>query len=159
MRVAIEPETKLIGGIMKHTTMAIVSAAICMAFSGAAGAADKVVAVGKTEFRNSCALCHGMDGKAGGVADLLKTATPDLSTLSKRNGGKFPAERVAAMIDGRELVKAHGSRDMPAWGDRYSNDKVRAAEYHGDLPYKDTEAFVKSRINALMDYLKSIQVK
>ena len=48
---------------------------------------------------------------------------------------------------------------MPAWGARYSDDKVKAAEYYGDLPYKDTEAFIKSRISALMEHLKTMQAK
>lgn len=147
---------------MKICTIAVVSTAVAISFSSGIAAAQSSVkssAIGKVEFRNSCALCHGMDGKGGGVADLLKKAPPDLSTLTKRNGGKFPTERVATMIDGRDTIKAHGDRDMPAWGDRYSNDKTKAAEYYGDLPYKDTEMFVKSRISALMDYLRTIQVK
>lgn len=141
---------KLVPGVM--------SALLSIAFVNAASAAEKA-ASGKNEFRNSCALCHGADGKGGGLADLLKTAPPDLTMLSKKNGGKFPADRVAAMIDGRELVKGHGDRDMPAWGNRYSTDKVKAAEYYGDMPYKDTEMYVKSRIKALTDYLASIQSK
>lgn len=141
---------KLVPGVM----LALLSIALV----NAASAAEKA-ASGKNEFRNSCALCHGADGKGGGLADLLKTAPPDLTMLSKKNGGKFPADRVAAMIDGRELVKGHGDRDMPAWGNRYSMDKVKAAEYYGDMPYKDTEMYVKSRIKALTDYLVSIQSK
>jgi hypothetical protein len=63
------------------------------------------------------------------------------------------------MIDGRELVKGHGDREMPVWGDRYSKDKVRAAEYYCDVPYMDTEKFVQSRVTALLDFLWAIQVK
>lgn len=134
-------------------------AALGLLLSASTYSADQA-ALGKSEFRNSCALCHGVDGKAGtGIIDLLKKAPPDLTLLSKRNGGVFPAERIAAMIDGREIVKGHGDRDMPAWGNRYSKDGVKAAEYYGDMPYKDTEMFVKSRISALMDYLKAIQEK
>lgn len=136
-----------------------VATVLGMALAANAMAADKPNP-GKSEFRNSCALCHGQDGKGGtGAMDLLKKAPPDLTLLSKKNGGKFPTERVAAMIDGRELVKGHGDRDMPAWGQRYSQDKAKADEYYGDLPYKDTEMFVKSRIKALTDYLISIQAK
>lgn len=141
---------KLVAGVM--------SAVLSIALVNGVSAAEKA-ASGKNEFRNSCALCHGTDGKGGGVTDLLKTAPPDLTMLSKKNGGKFPADRVAAMIDGRELVKGHGDRDMPAWGNRYSLDKVKAAEYYGDTPYTDTEMYVKSRIKALTDYLVSIQSK
>ncbi len=36
--------------------------------------------------------------------------------LSERNDGIFPAERVARVIDGREEVRLHGTRDMPIWG-------------------------------------------
>lgn len=143
--------SKLIAGVL--------SAVLSIALVNGVSAAEKA-ASGKNEFRNSCALCHGADGKGGSpINDLLKTAPPDLSMLSKKNGGKFPADRVAAMIDGRELVKVHGDRDMPAWGNRYSMDKVKAAEYYGDMPYKDTEMYVKNRIKALTDYLVSIQSK
>ena len=90
---------------------------------------------------------------------LLKAAPPDLTMLAKGNGGKFPENRIAAMIDGRESVKAHGDRDMPAWGNRYNQDKIKAAEYYGDLPYKDLEMFIKNRISSLIEYLKGIQVK
>lgn len=136
----------------------VLSVVLSLALVNGVSAAEKT-ASGKSEFRNSCSLCHGSDGKGGGVAELLKTAPPDLTKLSKKNGGKFPADRIAAMIDGRELVKGHGDRDMPAWGNRYSMDKVKAAEYYGDMPYTDTEMYVKSRIKALTDYLVSIQSK
>lgn len=142
---------KLMGGL--------VAAVLSMGVASGVVASEKAVS-GKYEYRNSCALCHGADGKGvGGVIDLLKTAPPDLTMLAKKNGGKFPAERVAAMIDGREIGKGHGDRDMPAWGNRYSMEKVKAAEYYGDMPYKDTEMYVKSRIKALTDFLVSIQSK
>jgi mono/diheme cytochrome c family protein len=144
---------------MKKLYARLLATAFGMSLVASASAVDKSNA-GKNEFRKSCALCHAVDGKGGsGVIDLLKKAPPDLTLLSKRNGGKFPADRVAAMIDGRELVKGHGDRDMPAWGSRYSNDKMKVAEYYGDMPYKDSEMYVKSRIKALTEYLVSIQTK
>lgn len=144
---------------MKKLFVSLLATVFGMSLVASVSAADKSNA-GRNEFRNSCALCHGTDGKGGSaINDLLKKAPPDLTLLSKRNGGKFPADRVAAMIDGRELIKGHGDRDMPAWGNRYSEDKVKAAEYYGDMPYKDTEMYVKSRIKVLMEYLVSIQAK
>lgn len=143
---------------MNKLVTCILSIVLSAAYVTGASASGKV-ASGKNEFRNSCSLCHGSDGKGGGGADLLKTAPPDLTLLSKKNGGKFPTERVAAMIDGRELVKGHGDRDMPAWGYRYAQEKAKADEYYGDMPYKDTEMYVKNRIKALTDYLISIQAK
>ena len=139
----------------------LASAAMLSAAASAAVAAERkpVVDIGKNEYVNSCALCHGLDGKAGGtVNELLKKAPPDLTTLAKRNGGVFPFQRVYSVIDGREGIKAHGSWEMPAWGSRYSTERTKAAEYYMDVPY-DMEMFVRSRILALIDYLNRIQVK
>jgi mono/diheme cytochrome c family protein len=144
----------------KFTSM-LVAAALMVGANGIARAADKKpkVDLGKREYMNSCALCHGADGKGGGaIVDLLKTAPTDLTTLSKRSGGGFPYNRVFAIIDGRDMVKAHGDRDMPAWGDRYSVENAKAAEYYLDVPY-DMEMYVRNRILALIDYLNRIQAK
>jgi len=140
------------------TSIALVVAAI-----GTATAAEKATKVdrGEYEFRNSCALCHGTDGKGqAAIMDLLKKAPPDLTTLAKRNSGVFPVDRIYAVIDGREAIKAHGTRDMPAWGDRYtaSTEGAKAAEYYADVPY-DMEMYARMRILSLVDYLNRIQVK
>lgn len=140
----------------------LVAAALTVSLAGVASAADKKpkADVGKFEYENSCALCHGKDGKGGGaIVDLLKKAPTDLTTLSKKNNGVFPFERVYAVIDGREMIKAHGDRDMPAWGNRYSTDSMKAAEYYMDAPYYDMEMYTRSRILALIDYLNRIQAK
>lgn len=71
----------------------------------------------------------------------------DLTTLAKRNKGVFPFDRVYAVIDGREIVRGHGDRDMPAWGDRYASDSVQAAEYYMDVSY-DAEMFEPMRFGA-----------
>ncbi len=142
---------KKLSFVIATITLAIISSS--SAYAGVSAT------MGKSEYRNACAVCHGLDGKSSSFIDQLKKAPSDLTLLARKNSGKFPAERVAAMIDGRELVKAHGERDMPIWGDRYGKDSVRAAAYYCDVPYMDTEKFVQSRVNALMDYLMSIQVK
>ena len=56
------------------------------------------------------------------------------------------------MIDGRAAVAAHGSREMPVWGDRY-----RAAE-SGDNP-KMVEQRARAQIDALVKYLETLQEK
>lgn len=136
--------------------------AVCALVSGCAVLAADASAVkdyGKIEYRNSCALCHGVDGKAGlQVMDILKQTPTDLTTLSRINNGVFPFERVYMVIDGRQLIKSHGDRDMPVWGNRYSSDGVKAAEYYVDMPY-NMEMYVRSRILALIDYLNRLQVK
>lgn len=141
-----------------------VLAALALAAVGSAVAADKkpISDPGKREYLNSCAVCHGAKGMLeageGAAIDFLKTTPTDLTTLAKRNGGVFPFERVYAVIDGRQGVKGHGSRDMPIWGDRYSQETVKAAEYYVDMPY-DMEMYVRGRILALIDYLHRLQVK
>lgn len=139
----------------------IVAAALLMGASGIVAAADMKpkVDLGKREYQNSCALCHGANGKGGGsINDLLKTAPTDLTTLSKKNNGVFPFDRIYAVIDGREMVKGHGDRDMPAWGNRYTMESTKAAEYYMDVPY-DMDMYARSRILALIDYLNRIQAK
>lgn len=150
---------------MKHKSLFFFSiAALAVAASGSAAGADKKAApdLGKREYLASCAVCHGVTGKVQGpevaAVEFLTTKPTDLSTLSKRSGGVFPFDRVYAVIDGRQMVKAHGSRDMPIWGDRYNKETVKAAEYYIDMPY-DMEMYVRSRILALIDYINRLQVK
>lgn len=145
----------------EHARVLTIAALIMMGTGGVASAAEKVLKadLGKREYENSCAFCHGKDGKStGAINDLLKKSPADLTTLAKKNKGVFPFDRVYAVIDGREIITAHGDRDMPAWGDRYNSDSVKAAEYYMDVPY-DAEMFTRSRILSLIDYLNRIQVK
>jgi len=113
------------------------------------------VDAGKTEFMSNCAVCHGVNGSAGPYLDFLKVAPPDVTMLSKNNGGVFPFQYVYEVIDGRADVKAHGPRDMPVWGSEYNE---KAAEYYSDyFKAYDSEAFIRSRIFALIEYINSIQ--
>ena len=115
---------------------------------------------GELEYRSSCAVCHGSKGKGDGPykSYLSKSAT-DLTTLAKANGGVFPLQRVYEVIDGRQTVPSHGTRDMPIWGLRYSvevGSQLRHAEVPG--PY-DAEALVRARILALVEYINRLQVR
>lgn len=117
-------------------------------------AADRID-LGKYEYNNNCVACHGNNLKGGAYVDFLKVTPPDLTQLSKKNGGTFPLERVYGVIDGRQEVKAHGSREMPIWGRDY---QIKAGEFYADS-YYDPEAFVRGRILALIDYLNRMQAK
>lgn len=115
--------------------------------------------LGKREFDANCAVCHGTSGKGdGSYAELLKKPATNLTTLRVNNNGVFPYLRVYAAIDGREMVKSHGDRDMPVWGRDYSAQTAKAGEYYIDVPY-DAEMYVRSRILALIDYINRLQVK
>jgi mono/diheme cytochrome c family protein len=149
---------------MKYTSAVILALGALTLGSGLAAAADKRAAVdlGKREYMNSCAVCHGATGKVQGAevagVEFLKTMPTDLSMLSKNNAGVFPFDRLYSVIDGRQQVKGHGSREMPIWGDRYSREGAKAGEYYVDMPY-DMDMYVRSRILALVDYIHRLQAK
>ncbi len=93
----------------------------------------------KTAYLSSCAPCHGADARGPGtLAIIFKLQPPDLTTLAKRNDGEFPARAANEIIDGLNLSKRNGTRDMPIWG---------------------FDVMVKSRITANVDYLGRIQEK
>jgi len=76
---------------------------------------DVTAARGAALFAQNCTGCHADDAR-GGVG-------PDLTTLSARNGGVFPWDRVLGQIDG---LGRHGDPDavMPEFGARGSGDTV-----------------------------------
>src|SRR5690348_8538212 len=101
---------------------------------------------GQELFTYYCAVCHGKDGKGTGpAADALKKAPADLTQISRRAGGKFPELHVMRVIKGDDMVGAHGSRDMPIWGELFTS-----------LNGKET---TELRVNALMKYLEAMQAK
>ncbi len=101
---------------------------------------------GDEMYRTWCASCHGEKGKGDGpAAGALKTRPADLTQLVKKNGGKFPTERVRSFIDGTAKVSAHGSREMPVWGSFFRK-------------FGDEEA-TTYRIVTLANYVESLQAK
>ncbi len=114
--------------------------------------------MGELEFRNNCAVCHGPVGLGDGpMAAVLSKPPGPLTTLAARNDGQFPTERVIQIIDGRADVKAHGSRDMPIWGDRYSVEAYDIAAPGAQTLARET--YVRGRIAELVLFLQSIQSK
>ena len=114
----------------------------------------EVVASGKYEFRQHCAICHGLNGNGDSVMknlNLLAENPPDLTRLSQQHGGKFPFWQVYRIVDGREPVKGHGTPDMPVWGDLFSMQ-----DEHGGL---DSEKKAAGRILNIVYYLQSLQKK
>jgi len=121
-------------------------AVIAMLTSGAVIVRADDVAQGRTIYQHYCASCHGPAGEGDGpVARALKTPPTNLRLLSDLYGNPLQEDKVARAIDGRAEVEAHGPREMPVWGERFSS------ESHGD------ERQVKARIAKLVAYLQSIQ--
>jgi mono/diheme cytochrome c family protein len=100
-------------------------------------------------FQRFCASCHGRSGYGDGpVAPSFKVMIPDLTRLSQRSGGKFPARRVLEIIDGRVVLPAHGTRPMPVWGYEFE------AQVPPDEPGRAT---AQTLIDRLAEHLRSMQ--
>ena len=78
------------------------------------------VATGKETFLKYCASCHGDTGTGDGpTASALKPPPSDLTTISKRHEGKYPAGYVGAVLKFGRSLASHGSEEMPVWGSRF----------------------------------------
>jgi len=103
---------------------------------------------GPETYKEYCAVCHGMDGKGRGpAAEALKVPPPDLTTLAKMNGGKYPFDHVTSAIHGDLRLQAHGSKEMPVWGVPF----WQLSQGHSSE--------VQLRITNLSKYIESLQVK
>ena len=108
------------------------------------------VVVGRAAYEQYCMGCHGPNANGGGELEPLLTVTPpDLTMLNAKYNGAFPEDAIRKMVDGREVVPAHGTREMPIWGNIW-------VTVDGDTL---DEAIVNRRVSNLITYLKSIQVE
>jgi mono/diheme cytochrome c family protein len=138
------------------TTAALAGIAFVFTTSAALAQAKPHADFGAFEYKSSCAACHGVTGKGDGpLRPRLVTAPSDLTTIAKRNGGVFPVQRIAEIVDGRASIDSHGLREMPIWGARYSDEATSYAMY-SEL---NSEAFTRGRILALVEYINRMQVK
>ncbi len=133
----------------------ILTAAVTLFVFGAA-ASDTVIkpapttptsaTSGQEMYRSYCSSCHGVDGKGNGpAAPAMKRMPSDLTQLTANNNGKFPELHVYATIQGDGNSPAHGSKDMPVWGNLFQGMS------HGNT------AEVQLRISNLVTYIKGLQ--
>jgi mono/diheme cytochrome c family protein len=107
---------------------------------------DAATMDGQQLFTHYCAVCHGTDLKGTGpAADALKKRPADLTQISRKSGGTFPQVHIVRIIKGADEIGAHGSRDMPVWGELFTS-----------LQSKET---AELRVNALMHYIEGLQAK
>lgn len=124
---------------------------LAMAGVPAAVAEDLSTSSGAQLFLRFCASCHGKSGEGDGpVAPFFRLSPPDLTQISRRSGGSFPAERVRRIIDGRETPPPHGVREMPVWGLEFEMTATQPAE---------ARAAAEASITRLVEHLRSIQRK
>ncbi len=102
---------------------------------------------GEVLFQNYCQVCHGEKGN-GPMAESLVVKPTDLTRLTiKTKTKEFPIEDVVRYIDGTKLLASHGTREMPIWGEVFSDEEKL-----------DTDQ-IKGKYGELIAYLMSIQVK
>ena len=99
------------------------------------------VDMGKREYDANCAVCHGASGKGDGPYRAGRgRSVPDLTTLAQKNNGVFPFARVYEFIDGTQMVKAHGTREMPI-GAPITRSRARSTTW--TFPY-NPEVYVRA---------------
>jgi len=92
-----------------------------------------------------CASCHGLEGRGDGpAAEALRMQPSDLTGLSRKHGGRFPALRVQRLLGGIEGLSAHGGKRMPVWGPAL-------------LPVSPADGEAAALVDRLVRYLESIQ--
>jgi mono/diheme cytochrome c family protein len=102
---------------------------------------------GDQMYQSYCASCHGENGQGNGpAAPAMKTPVPDLTTIAKRNGGKFPDRQLMNTIKGDPNTIAHGTREMPVWGPLLRANSSSAGEE-------------ELRVHNLVRYIEKLQVK
>lgn len=122
-------------------------AVLSFAPSALAGGKDEV-RDGQKYFVRYCASCHGTSGTGDGpVAKSLTKPPTNLRLLADKYGSPLPAARLAELIDGRDAVRAHGTADMPVWGERLY---ALGEGQHGELGVSET-------IGKIVAYLDTIQ--
>jgi mono/diheme cytochrome c family protein len=104
---------------------------------------------GKQEYEESCASCHGADGKGRGELGVKLFKKPsDLTTISERNDGHFPFQRIFEIIAGDTPVAGHETIHMPEYAERMKGDNFKPGYHQAHI-----------RILQLTHYIQSIQAK
>jgi mono/diheme cytochrome c family protein len=105
---------------------------------------------GKSDYAEMCAQCHGPTGTGEG-RNLTEATPPDLTLLSRNNGGKFPFEHVYRIVDGREMTESHRRAAMPFWGQIFQKP--------GQKNTSQSDGEAKAEILGLVEYIRTLQKK
>jgi mono/diheme cytochrome c family protein len=129
-------------------------AALSLAVPTLALAAD--VSIGQQEYQLYCAACHGNSGQGDGwFSRYLKSPTPTIRQLKKKNGGVFPVTHVYDVIDGKKEANVHGNREMPIWGNVFLVETKKVVPFYGQVPAD--QGVVRARILGLIEYISQLQ--
>ena len=84
----------------------------------------------------------------GPVSRDLKVKVFDLTLLRSKNKGAYPLDRVMSSIDGSRVVRAHGTRTMPVWGEVFRQE-------HEKEKYTELTSLLKAKLIA--EYVGTLQ--
>jgi mono/diheme cytochrome c family protein len=117
---------------------ALLGVVLACGVAGPAAAAE-FEGSGAALYRRYCAACHGLAGRGDGpAASALAPAPTDLTRLTS------DTHELMRQIDGRQLIDAHGTAQMPVWGEVFEQSLLAA-------PNRRLDALRK--VEALADYV------
>jgi mono/diheme cytochrome c family protein len=109
-------------------------------------------------YMNYCASCHGVGGRGDGPLVMVLVAKPaNLTRLAEKYGRPLPVDKLAAFIDGRTDVKAHGPREMPVWGEQLYRGEAGKSPAPDSPSGRVREAARQGTIDLILAYLETIQ--
>jgi len=98
---------------------------------------------GESLYRRLCASCHGVAGRGDGPAGAALCPRPtDLTRL--RSG----MPELMRQIDGRRTTRAHGTKQMPVWGEVLEQSLISE-------PHRRRTALLK--VDAIADYVMRLR--
>jgi hypothetical protein len=134
-------------------------ACVCafLVFMGQADLANAESGEAHRDFLDLCADCHNADAKGNGpLSKNLARVPPDLTRIRERAHGVFDEKAVYDWILGLEMTDAHGSREMPIWGDWLMDEAVEDSTSLDAARAAEQE--IERRILAIVKYLKALQI-
>jgi mono/diheme cytochrome c family protein len=103
-------------------------------------------------FNKLCSVCHGTSGKGDGPAvSALKKGVPDLTVLAANNGGVYAHKTIENLIYGNFRTAAHGTIDMPAWGEQFMYARPGWSTFPRTVD-------ARKRVQSLVAHIESLQV-
>jgi mono/diheme cytochrome c family protein len=110
----------------------------------------------RQDFLDLCAECHNADAKGNGpLTKNLTKVPPDLTRIKQRAHGVFDEKAVYDWIIGLKMTNAHGSREMPIWGDWLMDEAIEGGTSLEEA--KAAEQEIEQRIMAIVRYLETLQ--
>lgn len=118
---------------------------------------NDAIEAGRKTYNRHCELCHGKHADGNGrYQSILKHEPANLTKLTDRNDGNFPWITLYKIIDGTDLMLAHGTREMPIWGERFDLNNWGEGNWNrGKTNHSKTIA--RGRIFELLLFLDFIQ--